>query len=74
MSEEAAIYRLDVAELQARADALEDLYRNLSVEANGLRVRIRTLEDAILLHKRDNEADPSEADEKLWSEVWDICN
>ena len=71
MSEEAAIYRLDVAEHRARADALEELYRKASLEANHLRLRVRALEDAIILHKRATEVDPSEADERLWTEVWD---
>ena len=72
MSEQEAIYRLDIAEHRARADALEDLYRKLSVETNQLRLRVRALEDAIILHKRATETDPSEADERLWTEVWDV--
>jgi len=51
MSEEAAIYRLDAAEERGRANTLEDLYRRASVEANHLRVRVRELEDAVMLHR-----------------------
>ena len=69
MSEEAAIYRLDIAEQRARADALEDLYRNVSIEANQLRIRVRELEDAILLHRRHFEHEAGEQDDRLWDMV-----
>ena len=69
MSEEAAIYRLDVAEHRARADALEDLYRKVSIEANQLRIRVRELEDAILLHRERMMTEPTDDDERLWAEV-----
>ena len=69
MSEEAAIYRLDVAEQRARADGLEELYRKASVEANQLRLRVRELEDAILLHRNELKADACEDDERLWATV-----
>lgn len=65
MSEEEAIYRLDVAEQRARADALEELYRKVSVEANQLRLKVRQLEDAILLHKQGI-VDPCDHDHALW--------
>ena len=67
MSEEAAIYRLDVAEQRARADGLEELYRKASVEANQLRLRVRELEDAILLHRNELKPDACEDDERLWT-------
>ena len=69
MSEEAAIYRLDVAEQRARADALEELYRKASVEANALRLRIRELEDAILIHRQHLKLDACEHDDRLWATV-----
>ena len=69
MSEEAAIYRLDVAEQRARADGLEELYRKASVEANQLRLRVRELEDAILLHRNELKPDACEDDERLWATV-----
>ena len=69
MSEEAAIYRLDVAEQRARADALEELYRKVSVEANRLRIRVRELEDAILMHRRHFEHEAGEQDDRLWDMV-----
>ena len=69
MSEEAAIYRLDVAEQRARADALEDLYRKVSIEANQLRIRVRELEDAILLHRRHFKHEAGEQDDRLWDMV-----
>ena len=69
MSEYASILRLDAAEQQARADGLEDLCRRLSVEANQLRIRVRDLEDAILLHREHQPNDPSPEDERLWAEV-----
>ena len=69
MSEEAAIYRLDVAEQRARADGLEELYRKLSVEANELRLRIRELEDAILMHRQHLLNDACEHDDRLWGQV-----
>ena len=69
MSEYASILRLDVAEERSRADALEELYRKTSVEANALRLRIRELEDAILIHRRHLELDACEHDDRLWATV-----
>ena len=69
MSEEAAIYRLDVAEQRARADGLEELYRKASVEANQLRIRVRELEDAIILHRENLLPDPTDDDLALWAQV-----
>ena len=69
MSEEAAIYRLDVAEQRARADSLEELYRKASTEANHLRIRVRELEDAILMHREHLEKDATEVDDRLWEQV-----
>ena len=69
MSEEAAIYRLDVAEQRARADGLEELYRKASVEANQLRIRLRELEDAIILHRERLMRDITDVDVTLWREV-----
>ena len=69
MSEESAIYRLDVAEQRARADGLEELYRKASVEANQLRIRLRELEDAIILHRERLMRDITDVDVTLWREV-----
>ena len=69
MSEEAAVYRLDVAEQRSRADGLEELYRKLSVEVNELRLRIRDLEDGILMHRQHLELDACEHDDRLWAMV-----
>ena len=71
MSEEAEIYRLDVAEQRARADGLEELYRKASVEANQLRIRVRELEDAITIHRDNLFRDVDAVDRKLWEQVDD---
>jgi len=64
VSEEAAIYRADLSETGARLAMVEadlDRWKN----------RVRTLEDAILLHKQRLYGDekPSQHDLTLWAEV-----
>lgn len=71
MSEDAAIYQLDAAEHQYRADALEDLYRRLSVEVNAARIRIRELEDAVIVHESATSR-PTVADRALWRTLEDM--
>ena len=72
MCEEAAIYRLNAVENQHRADGLERLYREVSVEANRLRNRVRDLEDAILRHHDATWKRTREEDERLYDQLGQI--
>lgn len=52
MCEEAAIYRLDAVEAQAKGRVLEELVNGSVRELEVLRGRVRELEDAIILHRK----------------------
>ena len=60
MSEEAAIYRADIAEADVRLRALE-------AELDRWKLRVRELEDAILIHRREHTPEQTSAlDVQLW--------
>lgn len=73
MCEEAAIYRLDAAEAQAKGRVLEELVNGSVRELEVLRGRVRELEDAILLHRsrsaRWKMTGSAHDDEELWAKV-----
>jgi predicted nucleic acid-binding Zn-ribbon protein len=62
VSEEAAIYRADIAEADVRLRALE-------AELDRWKLRVRELEDAILMHREHLEKDATEVDDRLWEQV-----
>lgn len=65
MSEEAAIYRLDIAEAQAQARVLVKVTADLEQQAALLDSRVRQLEDAIMLHR--DRWDVADRDELLYT-------